>query len=138
MPKNCPLGKLDSHACWGCFYEFGNSCIYNEMQEEAKENDKNKCDTCALSHACDDYDEHHCKENNYYRYEPIPTHSDRLKVIDMNMFEELKAWADKWNVSYTMKEDEDKINIYFESASWSDATFSYYKDTGLFIWYGGD
>lgn len=37
MPKNCPLGKLDSHACWGCFYEFGNSCIYHEMQEEAKE-----------------------------------------------------------------------------------------------------
>ena len=43
MPKNCPLGKLDSHACWGCFYEFGNSCIYHEMQEEAKENLIKRC-----------------------------------------------------------------------------------------------
>lgn len=28
----------------------------------------NKCDTCALNYACDDYDEYHCKENNYCRY----------------------------------------------------------------------
>ena len=32
---------------------------------------ESKCNTCRLSHACDDYDEHHCKENNYRRYEPI-------------------------------------------------------------------
>ena len=37
MPKNCPIGKLESHACWGCFYDFGNACIYNEMQEEKEE-----------------------------------------------------------------------------------------------------
>lgn len=30
-----------------------------------------KCNTCALSHACNNYDEHHCKENGFSRYEPI-------------------------------------------------------------------
>ena len=67
-----------------------------------------------MSLACNDYDEHHCKENNYYRYEPIPTHSDRLKIIDMNMFEELKAWADKWHIPYEISEYEDCLYITFD------------------------
>jgi hypothetical protein len=34
MPKNCPLGKEDSHACWECLYSCGNSCTYTEVKEE--------------------------------------------------------------------------------------------------------
>ena len=41
MPKNCPLGKLDSHACWWCDYSFGNSCIYRQIQEEKSESISN-------------------------------------------------------------------------------------------------
>lgn len=37
MPKNCPLNKNDSHACWECLFSFGNGCIYNELKEEAAE-----------------------------------------------------------------------------------------------------
>lgn len=36
MPKNCPLNKLDSHACWECIFNFGDSCIY-KPKEESKE-----------------------------------------------------------------------------------------------------
>lgn len=32
---------------------------------------ESKCNTCALSHACNNYDEHHCKENGFRRYETI-------------------------------------------------------------------
>ena len=42
MPKNCPLGKIESHACWECCFNFGNSCIYNEIMEERKEEEKRK------------------------------------------------------------------------------------------------
>lgn len=42
MPKNCPLGKIESHACWGCCFNFGNTCIYNEIVEERKEEEKRK------------------------------------------------------------------------------------------------
>lgn len=42
MPRNCPLNKKDSHACWECIYEFGNACIYHEMQEEKAEQAKLK------------------------------------------------------------------------------------------------
>ena len=44
MPKNCPLGKLDSHACWECIYCFKDSCIHSEMQEKTEKpavDDKN-------------------------------------------------------------------------------------------------
>lgn len=34
MPKNCPLNKKDSHACWECLYSFGDSCVYHELKEE--------------------------------------------------------------------------------------------------------
>ena len=47
MPKNCPIGKLSPHACWECFFSFGDSCIYTELQEEkieAQELEKNKKD----------------------------------------------------------------------------------------------
>lgn len=37
MPKNCPLNKKDAHACWECLYDFGNSCIYHVLKEEAEE-----------------------------------------------------------------------------------------------------
>ena len=36
MPKNCPLNKLDSHACWECIFNFGDSCTY-KPKEESKE-----------------------------------------------------------------------------------------------------
>lgn len=34
MPKNCPLNKEDTHACWECVYNFGDSCTYEERHEE--------------------------------------------------------------------------------------------------------
>ena len=37
MPKNCPLNKKDAHACWECFYNFGDSCVYHALKEEAEE-----------------------------------------------------------------------------------------------------
>lgn len=36
MPKNCPLNKKDSHACWDCLFNFGDSCTY-ETNISAKE-----------------------------------------------------------------------------------------------------
>lgn len=57
--------------CETRFYLYGQNIQqaidkYNSMAKS-----KNKCDTCALNYACDDYDKHHCKENNYCRYEEI-------------------------------------------------------------------
>lgn len=56
----------------------------------------------------------------------------------MNMFEELKAWADKWGAGYYIREDEHTIHIYFYGQSCSDAEFSYNKKTGDYCWFGGD
>jgi hypothetical protein len=54
------------------------------------------------------------------------------------IFEELKAWADKWNVKYRIHESETCIYIFFDSISHEDPTFSYNKKTGNYTWYGGD
>ena len=56
----------------------------------------------------------------------------------MDMFEELKAWAEKWNVPYAIKEDDECIRIGFDSVTYEDPMFSYHKPTGRFAWYGGD
>ena len=58
----------------------------------------------------------------------------------MNMFEELKAWADKWNIPYTISEYSipDCIDIDFDSQTSVEPTFSYNKRTGDYAWYGGD
>ena len=56
----------------------------------------------------------------------------------MNMFEELKAWADRWGLSYEVREDEELAKIYFEGITYSDPFFSYNKNTGDYLWYGGD
>ena len=58
-----------------------------------------------------------------------------------NMYKELKAWADKWGVSYeegTLFFNPDVINIFFDSADYNDPCFSYNTKTGDFAWYGGD
>lgn len=55
-----------------------------------------------------------------------------------NMLEELKAWADEWGVTYTITEDDDSIDIKFDSASNYGATFHYNKNFKNYIWYGGD
>lgn len=59
----------------------------------------------------------------------------------MNMYEELKDWADKWGVKYT----ESKANenwaldmICFECADYQDPAFGYNPKTGHFTWYGGE
>lgn len=54
------------------------------------------------------------------------------------MFEELKAWAEKWDISHTITEDNDCIRISFDSDTWEDPMFSYHKPTGSHAWYGGD
>ena len=58
----------------------------------------------------------------------------------MNMFEELRAWADKHNVQYCIKKFGHVLDIEFDSQGQTsvDATFSYNTETGDFTWYGGD
>ena len=56
----------------------------------------------------------------------------------MNMFEELKAWADKWNVQYIIREYGQMVYIEFEAQTYGIPQFSYNKETGDFLWYGGD
>ena len=56
-----------------------------------------------------------------------------------NMFNELKAWAEKWNIPHKIyRNDEDIEEISFDSITYYDATLSYNKKTGDFTWYGGD
>ena len=56
----------------------------------------------------------------------------------MNMFEELKAWADKHNVRYRIRKCDHMLYIYFESQTYSPAAFAYNTKTGDFGWDGGD
>jgi hypothetical protein len=56
----------------------------------------------------------------------------------MNMIEELKAWADKWEVGYSVSDIDGNVQIRFDSITWSDPIFSYNKETGRYVWYGGD
>ena len=56
----------------------------------------------------------------------------------MNMFEELVTWANKWNVGYKIEEDPFYITIVFNSPDCAKPAFVYGKETGEFIWYGGD
>jgi hypothetical protein len=59
----------------------------------------------------------------------------------MNMFDELKAWADKWGVKYEEKlADEQWVchRLYFDSETYYPAEFQYNPETGTFSWYGGD
>lgn len=49
MPKDCPLNKLDSHACWECIFNFGDSCTY-EPKEESKETLKEEPESRVLYH----------------------------------------------------------------------------------------
>ena len=58
-----------------------------------------------------------------------------------NMYDELKAWADKWGINYTEQLADDKWQVnqlYFDSVTYSDATFSYNPITNRYNWYGGD
>ena len=54
------------------------------------------------------------------------------------MFEELKAWAEKWNVPHKIFEREGWKEISFDSITYDDATLSVNTETGEFTWYGGD
>ena len=56
----------------------------------------------------------------------------------MNMYEELKAWAEKWNVPHQIVEDDNCVAISFDSITYYDATLNYNKKTGDYTWYGGD
>ena len=56
----------------------------------------------------------------------------------MDMFDELKAWADKWKVPYKVAEHDGWKEISFDSITYDDATMSYNSTTGDYTWYGGD
>ena len=56
----------------------------------------------------------------------------------MSMFEELKAWADKWNVAYTTEDDHVYDTIVFNGPNYFNAAFVYNRDTGEYEWLGGD
>ena len=57
---------------------------------------ESKCNTCALSHACNNYDKHHCKENDYRRYEPR---------------EERRIKGTSWNGQINTKEKDFRIQF---------------------------
>ena len=48
-------------------------------------------------------------------------------MLFMNMYEELKAWADKWGVKYDCAENSSNhyCDISFEGGTYSFATFSF-------------
>lgn len=59
----------------------------------------------------------------------------------MNMYEELKAWADKWGIPYTeaLANDKRAVNtLKFDSMTDFPAEFQYIPDTGDYAWFGGD
>jgi hypothetical protein len=59
----------------------------------------------------------------------------------MNMYEELKAWADKWGIPYTetLADDKRAVNsLKFDSATYFPAELQYNPNTGDYAWYGGD
>ena len=56
----------------------------------------------------------------------------------MDMFDELKAWADKWKVPYKAGEHDGWKEISFDSITYDDATMCYNSITGEYTWYGGD
>ena len=55
----------------------------------------------------------------------------------MEKVNELKAWADKWNIPYKEEDSEMFITISFISATDMDAMFCVYKESGNGAWYGG-
>ena len=64
-----------------------------------------------------------------------------MKDNVMNIYEELKAWADKQGVAYTEKPATKKWPIdyiEFDSMTWRPATFSFNPKTGDHAWYGGE
>lgn len=56
----------------------------------------------------------------------------------MNMYEELKAWAEKWGIDHIVCERGNLVDIEFSGPCWYNATFSYNKERNSYIWYGGD
>lgn len=65
----------------------------------------------------------------------VPLEGDKAK---MNMFEELRVWADKHNVQYCIRKFGHVLYIEFDGQTSVNATFSYNTETGDFTWYGGD
>ena len=61
----------------------------------------------------------------------------------MDMYEELKVWADKWGLNYTESVFADEKWINFDGTIFTDATygegkvsFEYHIKTGRFKWSG--
>ena len=57
------------------------------------------------------------------------------------MYEELKAWADKWGIPYTeiLANNWRAFNsLKFDSVTDLPAEFHYNSNTGDYNWYGGD
>ena len=42
MPKNCPNGKIESHACWECIYCQNGKCYCTALQIIKEEHENNK------------------------------------------------------------------------------------------------
>ena len=55
---------------------------------------ESKCNTCVLSHACDDYDKHHCEENGFSRYEPMV--NNKLNPIIKKLKRRLKRAEERY------------------------------------------
>lgn len=72
MPKNCPMGKIESHACWDCIYYFGNSCTYTALEviknEHEKETPAQKCSKCFHYNVCGLWTTTDLDEDKAYKY----------------------------------------------------------------------
>ena len=59
----------------------------------------------------------------------------------MNMYEELKVWADKWGVKYTEYLASGKYSfncLYFDSMDYQEPSFEYDPKTDEYRWRGGE
>lgn len=76
---------------------------------------ESKCNRCALSYACNDYDEHHCKENGFNRYEPI--FSKETNSIVKRLRHRLKRAEAKYLI---LKSKKEKLSChgYWELGYW--------------------
>ena len=57
------------------------------------------------------------------------------------MFDELKAWADKWGIPYVERPANEKWVenvLIFDSITYYPAEFHYDPKSGNYDWYGGD
>ena len=89
-----------------------------------------ECSQCSYWEECES------KENRDGCY-----FGEKMEEENMNMYEELKAWADKWGVKYTEYPASEKYPfncLYFDSMDYQEPSLEYDPKTGEYRWRGGE